>query len=61
MMWRLVIPLIVATACVWIVHSAMPAKWQGQVWKSMKDWLQIATAVVGCIFLISVVIALAFN
>ena len=61
MMWRLVIPLVLATLCVWAVHSAMPDKWRGPVWESIKDWLRIAGAVVGCLFLITVVVALAFN
>ena len=60
-MWRIVVPLVVLTACIWIVHSAMPEKWQGQVWAEIKNWLQIGTAVVGCIFLIAAVISIAFN
>jgi hypothetical protein len=61
MMWRLVIPLMVATVCAWVVLVSMPEKWQGPVWQSMKDWLRIAGAVVGCLFLISVVVSLFFN
>lgn len=61
MMWRLIVPLIVAVICVWIVHSAMPKKWQGPVWEEIKNWLQIASAVVGCLFIITAVISVAFN
>lgn len=60
-MWRLVVPLLVATACIWIVHSAMPEQWQGPVWREMKNWMRIGTAAVGCLFLIAVVISVAFN
>lgn len=61
MMWRLVIPLILGTICVWIVHVAMPRKWRGPVWEEIKNWLQVASAIVGCLFLITVVVHLTFN
>lgn len=44
-MIRLILALMLATGCVWVLFYGVPDEWRGAVWLEVRKWLQVATAV----------------